>query len=75
MLAREVTGIFLAELHGLLLGGDAGRKLGGVSASDLRNSLIGGAAAFLFLRRPSMETLSMIINIERIKKDNTKYLK
>jgi uncharacterized iron-regulated membrane protein len=68
MPAREVAGGFFVELHGLLLGGDAGRRLGGASVSDLRNSLTSGTAAFLFLRRPSMELLSMTKSIERIKK-------
>lgn len=65
---REAAATFFVELHGLLFGGDAGRKLGGVSASDLRESLMGGRAAFLFLRRPSMGALSMTMNTERKKK-------
>ena len=65
---REAAATFFVELHGLLFGGDAGRKLGGVSASDLRKSLMGGRAAFLFLRRPSMGALSMTMNTERKKK-------
>jgi hypothetical protein len=62
---REAVAVFFVELHGLLFGGDAGRKLGGVSASDLRKSLMGGRAAFLFLRRPSMGALSMTMNNEK----------
>lgn len=59
---------FFVELHGLLLGGEAGRRLVGVSVSDLRSSLACGSAAFLFLRRPSMELFSMTANIETVKK-------